>query len=67
MSRNEINKKGRQNDRSLLRKIVAAFSHRKFGLPVSEVARYYGIGNSSVSRMLDEGEKYIKKLKIKIV
>jgi len=55
----ELFKRGRNNNRSTMRKIVAALSHRRFGIPVIEIARYYRIGGSSVSRMLDEGEKYI--------
>jgi len=62
----DIHKRGRRNSRSTIRKIVAALSHRRLGLPVTEVARYYGIGASSVSRMLDEGEMYIKKYKMSV-
>ncbi len=66
LSLEDVYKRGRQNNRSLLRKVVAALSHRRYGIPVSEIAHYYSIGNSSVSRMMDEGEKYIKKFNIKI-
>ena len=62
----DVLRRGRQNSRSVLRKVVAALSHRRFGIPVTEIARYYGVEGSSVSRMLDHGESYVKKLKIKV-
>lgn len=62
----EIFKRGRGNGRSMLRKVVAAFSHRTFDIPIGEIGRYYGIGGSSISRMLDEGEEYARRNKIMI-
>ncbi len=62
----DIYKRGRNNNRSAFRKIVATISHRTFDIPVAEVARYYGVDSSTVSRMLDEGEFFTKKLKIKV-
>jgi hypothetical protein len=60
----EILKRGRMNDRSALRKIVAALSHRTCGIPIKEIARFYGIGSSSVSRMLDDGERLVNEKKL---
>jgi hypothetical protein len=54
----DILKRGRVNERSIFRKIAAALSYRVFGIPIIEIARFYGIGSSSVSRMLDKGERY---------
>ena len=62
----EIVKRGRDNNRSMLRKVVAAIAHRSCGIPIIEIARYYGLGSSSVSRMLDEGEDYVRENKIVI-
>lgn len=61
-----VHKRGRRDDRSVLRKVVAAISHRTLGIPVTEIARYYGVDPSSVSRMLDDGEAYRKKLGIEV-
>lgn len=62
----EIFKRGRGNGRSNFRKVVAALSHRDFGIPLIEIARYFGIGSSSVSRMLEAGEEYARKQKVLI-
>jgi hypothetical protein len=56
-----IAKRGRENDCSMFRKVVAAIAHRSFRIPIIEIARYYSIGSSSVSRMLDEGEDYARE------
>ena len=61
----EIKRRGRTNNRSKFRKIVAAYSHRILGIPISAIALYYGVENSSVSRMLAEGEHCIREMKIK--
>lgn len=57
-------KRGRRNDRSKLRKMVAALGHRQYQIPVIEIARYLGVGSSSISRMLDEGERLAIENKI---
>ena len=62
----EIFKGGGGNERSIFRKVVPALLHRKFGIPISEVCRYYGIGSVSVSKMLDEGEEYVRSMKVVI-
>lgn len=62
----EVHRRGRKNSRSLLRKVVASISHLQYGIPVAEIARYYGLSGPSVSRMLDEGEKYTKRMKVKV-
>ena len=61
-----VHKRGRRNDRPVLRKTVAAISHRTLGIPVTEIARSYDVDPSSVSRMLDDGEAYRKKLGIEV-
>jgi hypothetical protein len=53
--------RGRKNGRSIGRKIVAAIAHRTYGIPLVEIARYFGIGSSSISRMLEQGEAYAKE------
>jgi hypothetical protein len=58
--------RGRGNDRSILRKVVAALSHRQFGIPVIEIARYFGVEGPAVSHILDDGERYAKRLKISV-
>jgi hypothetical protein len=59
-------KRGRENQISVLRKIVAAISQREYGIPVSIIARYLGVVNSSVSRMLDQGQKLAKEHRISL-
>jgi hypothetical protein len=61
-----IAKRGRANGRSMFRKVVAALAHRSWRIPVIEIARYYGIGSSSVLRMLEEGEAYARENDIMI-
>lgn len=53
--------RGRESTRSTGRKIVAALAHRTYGIPIAEIARYFNIGHSSISRMLEQGEKYTKE------
>ena len=52
---NQIQNRGRENDRSKFRKIFAALASRDCGFSVAEIARYSGVGSSSVSRMLEPG------------
>lgn len=61
-----VHRRDRRNDRSVLRKVVAAISHRAPGIPVTEIARYYDVDPSLVLRMLDDGEAYRKKLGIEV-
>ena len=62
----EIVKQGRNNRRSVYRKIVAAVSHRRLGIPIREIAGYLNVDSSAVSRMLDDGERLATEMKIKI-
>jgi len=62
----EIARRGRRNDRSMLRKVVAALAHRACGIPIIEIARFYGVAGSSVSRMMDQGERYVSDNKIQL-
>jgi REP element-mobilizing transposase RayT len=62
----EIAKRGRNNKRSVYRKIVAAVTHRKFGIPIKEIAGYLNVDSSAVSRMLDDGERLAAEMKIEI-
>jgi len=57
--------RGRGDRRSAGRKMVAYLAHRQLEIPVSAVARYFNIGQSSVSEMLAEGEILVKKYKCK--
>jgi hypothetical protein len=58
MDVSEVMIRGRKNKRSMLRKVSAALAHRAGGIPLVEIARYFGVGGSSISRMLDEGDGY---------
>ena len=60
----EMLKRGRENNRSIGRKIVAAIAHRTYGIPIAEIARFFRIGSSSISRMIDQGELYVKERNI---
>ena len=62
----EIVKRGRDNARSVFRKVTAALACRSCGIPLTDIALHYGVGSSSVSRMLDAGEEFARKMKIKI-
>ena len=62
----EILKRGRGNERSIFRKVAAALSHRVCGMPIIGIARFYGIGAASVSRMLDAGEQYAREKNISL-
>jgi hypothetical protein len=53
-----------RNKRSIGRKIVAAIAHRIYGIPIIKVAHYFNSANSSVSRMLEQGEAYAKEYAI---
>jgi REP element-mobilizing transposase RayT len=53
--------RSRGNDRSALRKVVAALAHRTLGIPVAEVARFLGIRSSSVTRMIDAGDSIVQQ------
>jgi putative transposase len=58
---NEMLTRGRKSDRSIGRKIVAAIAHRTYGIPITEIARHFNIGHSSISRMLEQGLLYAKE------
>jgi REP element-mobilizing transposase RayT len=62
----DIFKRGKDNERSIFRKTVAALAHRSCGIPIIQIARYYGVGSSSISRMLEDGEEYARKRNITI-
>ena len=62
----EVFKRGRDNRRSMFRKVSAALAHRSCGIPIIEIARYYGIKSSSVSRMLEDGECHARQHSISI-
>jgi REP element-mobilizing transposase RayT len=62
----EVIKRGRDNDRSMFRKVSAVLAHRSCGIPIIEIARYYGIRSSSVSRMLEDGERHARQHTISI-
>jgi putative transposase len=62
----EMLARGRENDRSIGRKIVAAIAHRTYGIPITEIARHFNVGHSSISRMLEQGVLYTKKRAILI-
>jgi len=66
ISRQVLHRRGRKNSLSILRKVVASISHLHYGIPVAEIAHYYGVSGSSVSGMLDEVEIYAKRLKVKV-
>lgn len=57
----ELLARGRENYRSIGRKIVATIAHRTYGIPVVEIARHFNVGHSSISRMVEQGETYAKK------
>ncbi|MGD9202785.1 MAG: transposase [Chitinispirillia bacterium] len=59
--------RSRSNEISALRKIVAVLSYRRYGIPLIQVANFYGIQSSSVSRMLYDGEELVRKHKIKMI
>jgi hypothetical protein len=46
-------------------KIVAAVSHRTLEIPIREIAGYLNVDSSAVSKMLDEGERLAREMKIK--
>jgi hypothetical protein len=60
IDKNAMQTRGRENNRSIGRKIVAAIAHRRYGIPITDIGRYFAIGSSSVSRMLDQGETYAR-------
>ena len=57
---------GRENDRSKFRKIFAVLASRDCGFSVAEIARFLGVGSSSVSRMLDPGRRYAEMMNVVI-
>jgi REP element-mobilizing transposase RayT len=56
----ELSCKGRNNSRSTARKALAYLAHRRLGISVAEIARYFGIRSPSVSYMLRDGESAAK-------
>ena len=62
-----IHQQARNNAISAFRKIVAATAYRHYGIPLIKIAEFYTIRRSSVSRMIDNGEKCIEDYKIKLL
>lgn len=62
-----IHHRARSTVVSALRKIVAVVSYRRYGIPLLQIADFYGIQSSSVSRMLDEGERLLEYYEIKMI
>ncbi|MBN1551129.1 transposase [bacterium] len=63
----QIYRRARNNEISALRKIVAALSHRQYGIPLIQVAEFFRIQSPAVSRMLNEGERLMKQYGITTV
>ena len=63
---NQIQNRGRENDRSEFRKIFAALASGDCGFSVAEIARYSGVGSSSVSRMLEPGRRFAEMMNVVI-
>jgi len=59
----EVLKHGRNNDRTMFREATPALAHRSCGMPIVEIARYYGIRSSLVLRMLEDGECHARQNK----
>ena len=55
LSTEDLGRRGRGNARSTARKAVAHIAHRRYGIPVVEIARFFNISPPSVSEMLREG------------
>lgn len=53
---NELKRKGRNNNRSRARKIIACLAYREYEIPVNHIARFLGIASCFVSSMPAEGE-----------
>ena len=51
-----MQRRGKGDARSAARKAVAYICNRRYGIPVVEIARYFGISSPSVSEMLRGGE-----------
>lgn len=66
ISPEKLLERGRSDIRSSARKIVAYLCYRQFDLPISSVARFFGVGQPSVSRMVTAGEKLVFALEISI-
>ncbi len=50
-----VRKRGKGNARSAARKAVAYMARERYGMPVIEIARFFGISSPSVSEMLLQG------------
>ncbi len=59
---NELKRKGRNNNRSRARKIIAYLAYREYEIPVKHIARFLGTASCSVSNMLAEGEVLARAL-----
>ena len=51
-----LHRRGKGDARSSARKAVAYLCNRQYGIPVAEIARYFGISSPSVSEMLRGAE-----------
>ena len=58
----DIFKKSRNNKNSNARKITSYIAYRKYQIPVVKIAQFFKITSSSVSNMLEDGEKLYFKL-----
>ena len=52
----DLTRKGRNNRQSAARKICAYVANRKFDVPVTGIADYFGIRSQSVSSLIAQGE-----------
>ncbi len=62
VNKEDMFKKSRNNKNSHARKIISYLAYRKYQIPVVKVAQFFNITSSSVSNMLDEGEKLCLEL-----
>ena len=59
----EIQKRGRSNIRSEVRKVCAFICNRHYHFPIIQIVRYFNISSPSVSNMVEEGERLVKDSK----
>ena len=52
-------RKGRMSDSSKARRIVAQRCSQQYGIPIGEIARYFGVTSSAVSNMVRDSVKYL--------
>jgi chromosomal replication initiation ATPase DnaA len=64
LAASDLQSKGRDSPSSVARKICAYHAYRLHGIPVRQIADYFGVSSSAVSQMLESGETLAKDVEL---